>query len=344
MIFWDLRAHSVAAAASVAMLASAEVRAGASPIAVALEYSAVASCPEVNSFQAIVNERLGAEAFVENASTRVIVRITSRGQTFEGNMQWLDAKGNWAGERAFPAHSSDCSDLVRAMAFTLALQLQLSAVSSAPPSAATTVADDPPTTGTPSAVPPPPVRARPIADRRAPPSSGSEPPPSQPARPRFAVGAGTLFGFGMASRPVPFARIFGRVDWPYWSLELAAEVGLPTTTRRSDGAGFSSQEVLASVAGCGTLRMWSACLVAKAGEIRVSGMDIDVPASAAGPLLEMGFRAKATQRIYRTLYASAYGEGLVLPILWAVTLDRSVVWTSPRFAATIGFEVALRFE
>ena len=343
MKFWHPRAISTAAVLCSATLVPAELHAGTSPMAVVLEYSAGPGCPEVDYFKAIVSERLGADAFADNAPTRVIVRVASRGQAFDGNMEWLDAKGNWAGDRTYPAHSSDCEDLVRAMAFTLVLQLQLSAVASAPPNASALAAESKPATVAQSSPPPPPAPDRRVVERREPAQQVNKPPTGHQAHPSLAVGAGTLLGFGMSSSVVPFARVFGSVAWPHFSLELATELSLPTTIRRSDGAGFSRQEVLASAAACGVLHVWSACLLAKAGEIRVTGRDIDVPASAAGPILETGLRASATQRVYRSAFVSAYAEGLVLPILWTVTLDQSVVWTSPRFAGTIGLDVAVRF-
>jgi hypothetical protein len=65
---------------------------------------------------------------------------------------------------------------------------------------------------------------------------------------------------------------------------------------------------------------------------------------AAGPLVETGLRVSATQPIYRGAYVSAYVEGLFSPLSWGVTLDHSVVWTSPHFAEAIGLDVGLRFE
>jgi hypothetical protein len=338
-----LRARAVAAVMCVGLLLPSEGRAATGQVTVSLEYSAVPDCPDVSYFKAIVVERLGADAFAETAPKRVLVQITSRDQTFEGRMEWLDAEGNWAGDRTFPARSSDCEDLVRAMAFTLALQIQFSALSSAPPSTSTPSAETKRASQTPSSPPAPPVRNTPAIDQHKPPAQASEPTPSARLRPVFAVGAGALVGFGMSSSAVPIARIFGSVARAHWSLELAAEASLPTTIRRADRAGFSHQEVLASVAGCGTLQAWSACLLAKAGEIWITGKDIDVPSSARGPILETGVRVSATQRIFRRVYASAHADFLVLPINWQVTLDHTVVWTSPRFAETIGLDVALRF-
>ena len=339
-----LGAHAFAAGMCAGMLLPIEGRAATGQVTVALEYSAVPDCPDVSYFKAIVVDRLGADAFAESAPKRVLVQITSRDRTFEGRMEWLDAEGNWAGERTFPARSSDCEDLVRAMAFTLVLQIQLSALSSASPSTSTPPVQTAQTSQAPASLPAPPVRNSPDIDQRKPPIEVSEPTPNARHHPVFTVGAGALIGFGTSPSAVPMVRVFGSVARAHWSLELATEASLPTTIRRADGAGFSHQEVLASVAGCGTLQAWSACLLTKAGEIWISGRDIDVPASARGPILETGVRASGTQHIYRHAYASAHADFLVLPINWQVTLDRSVVWTSPRFAQTIGLDIALRFE
>jgi hypothetical protein len=337
-------AHLAAVAMFIAWLAPAGARADANHGTVTLEYSAVTGCPEVGYFKNIVVDRLGSDAFAEVAPKRVVVRITLHGRTYEGNMEWLDANGNWAGDRTFPAQSTDCDDLVRAMAFTLALQLQLSAMAETPPSTGKTDTETKPSVGTTPAAPPPPQRVRPAIDPRKPPAQAGESPASVRSRPLLAVGAGALIGFGMSSSAVPFARIFGSIAWPHWSLEFATEASLPSTIRRADGAGFSREELLAAVAGCGTLQAWSACLIAKAGEIRITGKNIDVPNSAAGPVLETGLRARATQRIFQNVAVSAYVEALALPILWSVTLDDNVLWTSPRFAETTGFDVSLRFE
>lgn len=335
MMCWHPSALAVAAAMGVVLLGPGEGHAATGAAAVTLEYSAVSGCPDAGRFRATVVNRLGYEVFTENAPSRVLVRIISRGQTFEGRMEWRDTEGNWAGDRTFPALSSDCGDLARAMAFTLALQLQLSAFPNAPDGP--TPAETEPTTKAPPSRPAAPAQARPSVPV-------AEPMPRSGPGPLLALGAGTLIGFGMSSSAVPFARILGSVAWPHWSLSVATEASLPTTIRRADGAGFSHHELLASVAGCGNLESLSACLLVKAGRIWATGKDIDDPASPNGPLLQTGLRAGATLGVLPRTYISASAEVLVVPILWSVTLDRSVVWTSPRFAGTLGLDLVFRFE
>ncbi len=333
---------AVAAAMGIVALAPAKGHAEPDSVAICLEYSAASGCPAPDLFKTTVENRLGYDVFAEDAPSRVLVLITSDGQAFAGTMEWRDPQGNWAGDRTFPTNSSDCEDLVRAMAFTLALQVLLTDVPGSPPGTSTkTVKNEPkPPTS-------PPVRPAGDKPTAKPPKSSTqeaEPPPSRRPRPVPALGAGTLVGFGMSSGLIPFARASGGVEWPRWSLVLAFEASFPTTIQRQDGAGFSHQQVLASLTGCRSLDPWSLCAVVKAGEVSVAGEDIDDPALATGPMLETGLRAGATLRVSRRLELSASGEALVLPILWSVTLDDSTVWTSPRLAGTLGLDLMVRFE
>jgi hypothetical protein len=156
------------------------------------------------------------------------------------------------------------------MAFALALQIQFSARASAYPgsemTAVPTEAGNTLETST-STIPAPLANTPTSNVREAPPALKKEPTsPYRAPRPTLNIGAGGLLGFGLSSSAVPFGRAFGSVEWQTSSLELAAEMAWPTTTRREDGAGFSQQLLLVGVAGCGDVQRWSACLLAKAGE------------------------------------------------------------------------------
>ena len=310
--------------------------------AVTLEYAAASSCPDPALFKAIVTDRLGRDVFADDAPTPVLVRISGREETFEGVMEWRDPAGNWAGDRMFPASSADCEDLVRAMAFALALRLQLLAVASAPPSSGITAPTPAPSGADSSPSPPPPSDVSTLPAGASP--DAAPPPLRARSRPRLVLGAGTRLGFGMSSRVLPFGRLFGGVDWPHGSLSLGAEASAPATLRRADGAGFSHRQLLASAAGCGVLESFSTCLVVKAGEIWILGEDVDDPEAASGPLVELGLRVGVTRRLHRQLYLAAHSEVLGVPTIWSVTLDRSVVYTSPRLAGTLGCDLVLRFE
>jgi hypothetical protein len=309
------------------------------PLTVTLDYSAAPECPAEADFKSIVAGRLGYDAFREGESDRVLVEITPRSPAYEGRIEWRNAEGRWQGDRSFPSRSNDCNELARAMAFALALQIQFSAIDSASPDQQPTL--PPPESGKTTETPAPtPV---PRVQESAPAVPEKTALPTARPRPTVQIGAGALLGHGLDSEALPIARIFGGLAWRYLSLELAAEVGWPTTTRRADGAGFSQQLLLGGVAGCGTLRSWSACLVAKAGAIRIVGKDIDLPAGRSGPILETGLRLDFTQPLGRRIYLALRAEGLLNVTRWIVTLDQLPVWTAPCLAETIALDFGIRF-
>jgi hypothetical protein len=336
-----------AAAICLPRLAHGESHGGTGPLAVALDYVAVPECPDVTDFKATVNGRLGYDGFREGAPDRVLVSVAPGGLAFEGRIEWRNAAGEWAGDRTFPSRSNDCRDLARAMAFALALQIQLLATSKAPADSGAGTEAESGKTAQASSLPPssPPASPTPASEQ------GSVPAPKEIAEsahrgtgPALAIGAGALAGWGLASGVVPFGRVSGGVVWPNASVELAAEVGWPTITRRADGAGFSQQHLLLSFAGCGALQPFLACLIGKGGEIRIAGKDVDAPNSPAGAILEAGLRLAATESLGRHVYLTAHVEGLVNLTVWRVTLDQNVVWTSPRFAETVGLDLGLRLH
>jgi len=346
-----VRAMSCLACAAVGVcmptLAQGQGQADAGGSALALEYSAAPGCPDVNDFKAIVVGRLGYDVFRGDARDRVLVDIASRGSAFEGHIERRNAEGGWAGDRTFPSRSDDCGELGRAMAFALALQIQLSATAGASPGATKSAAAT--ETRTPSetlaASIPVPLAATPTSNAQgeAPALTKDTSSPHLSRRPTLAIGAGGLLGFGLSSKAVPSGRTFGSLAWQQSSVELAAEVAWPTTTRREDGAGFSQQLLLVGVAGCEALQRWSACLLAKAGEIRIVGKDVDNPRSLSGPILETGLRLAVLQHLGRRLYVAGRVEGIINVTRWRVTLDQNLVWTSDRFAATIGLDMGVRF-
>ena len=147
----------------------------------------------------------------------------------------------------------------------------------------------------------------------------------------------------MASSPLLLGRVFGGLDWPHVSIELAAEVSQPATTRRADGAGFLQQQLLLGLAGCAILTRWRACLIANAGAVRMAGEQVDLSTSATVPVVEVGARVVAVQRLGRRVFLSAHLDGLTVLSRWTATLDHVPVWTAPRFAGALGLDAGVRF-
>jgi len=337
-----------ACAVYVATLGLWAVRALAAPFTVSLDYDGGPGCPDVQDFEAIVRARLGYDPFAQAAPDHVFVRITPGVGAIDGHIEWRDSAGRWAGDQTLPVATKDCRHLVRALAAALAVQIQLlsttkdlNASTAAPMSTGS-----PPEASTERPVPRSPVARISSDEPTAPPAATLETGPSAPSvargpHPAWAMGAGTSVGFGMSPTPVLLGRVLGSLAWQHLSVELAAEASLPTTTRRSDGAGFSQQHLLASAAACAMLTPWRACLLAKGGEVRMTGQDIDLPTSAVVPLAEAGFRVGIVQHLGRGFFVDAHADGLVNVIRWTGTLDQVPVWTAPRMAAVVGIDLGI---
>jgi hypothetical protein len=345
----------------LAVLALSGSEADAAPLTVRLAYTAGPRCPDAAAFKAVVIARLGYDPFDESAPDQVLVRLEPRRGTIDGRIEWRRSTGAWAGEQTFPSVDTDCPRLVRAIGFALAVHIQflarMTAASrgSARAPAETGSAAEAPSADTakPPVAPPPPSRGSTVESSPAVESSPTvESSPAverAPARgPGLAVGTGPAVGFGMSSEPVLLARVFGVVGWQRVSIELAAVAGLPTMTRRADGAGVSQQHLLGSAAACATAAPaaageWSGCVVAMAGTVRMAGDRIDRPTSASLPIVEAGLRAGVRQGLGRRAFVSAHVDGLMNVTRWTATLDQVPVWTSSRFAATLGVEAGLLF-
>jgi uncharacterized membrane protein len=330
-----LGSFACAAALCVPRIAHGEGPAENPALAVALDYAAPGDCFDADDFKSIVIGRLGYEAFRDDAENHVHVRIAPHGRGFEGRIEWQNTEGKWIGERLLLSRNDSCLDLDRAMAFALALQIQLVAITQASPG------KSPPAQEKVEAGPPAPPVSPSVPSENV--TSASERRAAEPETgPAFAIGAGALLGLGLSSTAAPLGRLFASLQWTHLSLELAAEAAWRTTTRRDDGAGFSQQVLLGDVAGCGILASWQACLLGKVGQVRVAGENVDSPASPSGSVVETGLRLAVTQALGRHAFVAAQVEGLVNVMLWRVTLDQVPVWTSPRFAGSLGINVGFR--
>jgi hypothetical protein len=335
------------AAMVLALLGAGHVHAAGETLAVSIEYSALPSCPDVVDFRTIVSNRLGYDAFLPEAPDHVSVEVSTVNRTLEGRIEWRTVEGKWAGERKFPSRTGDCHELIRAMGFALALQIQFSAATGTRPGTEAPV--EPVENTEPKAETPAPPPAPP-----APPAKPEEPKPveapalpEQPAsddqteRLKYEVGAGGAVGFGMSSKATPLGRIFASLAWKKIVGEFAGEISWPTTTRREDGAGFGQQVILASLAGCRGWEHVSACLLVKGGLLRIAGQNIDVPAMPSGSIFQTGLRLGWTQPIAWRLFAAAHAAGLINLTQWTVNLDSYPVWSSPRLAGTIGLDIGV---
>ncbi|MET0792454.1 MAG: hypothetical protein ABW061_13115 [Polyangiaceae bacterium] len=277
------------------------------------------------------------------------MRIAPNASSLDGRIEWRDADGQWAGDQSFSMASGDCVRLTRTMALALAVQIQLLRDVRATPA----LHREQPTDATPAVKPAAEAPSvEPAEESTAPTTHGVErvlasqvPRASNSGAQRvFAMGAGPAVGFGMAPDPILLGRVFGLLAWPHASLQLAAEASLPSTIRRSDGAGVTEQLLLLSVAGCEAIERWSACLVLDAGSVSLAGQDIDRPTSTRLPFVDAGLRAGFSQPLGRRAFLNAHADGLTVLSRWTARLDDVPVWTTPRFAAAIGIDFGVQFR
>jgi len=312
-----------------ALAAFTEHAARAADVAANLEYRAEPACPAAREFESVVARHLGYSPFRDDAAERVVVQIEASARGLEGRLEWRKAAGALEGERTFPSRTGDCAELVRAMGFALAVQFQLLATAAEPAG---------------PAVPPPTPPAAPVVIASpGPPPASAAPGASTSSGPSLAAGAGASGGLGVSPEATVLGRVFGSATWSHAELELATEISVPSTTRRADGAGFSHQVFLASLAGCGVLSRVGACVVGKIGELRVTGDGVDTPATASGLVLQTGLRLAVTQMLGQRLFLLAHVDTVASLTRGVVTLDAMPVWTTPRVAASFGLDLALRF-
>lgn len=373
-----------AALSALAIVAAVSPRAArATEVTTRLDYGAAPGCPSADDLVAAVVGRLGYRPFRKDAPGRVIVRIEPDGKGLEGHIEWRDATGGWIGEQTLPSRTGNCPELVRAMGFALAVKFQLMATLAggpgggdlpvparaqppAPPASSSPVSAAPsPSPSTSASASSPPAEPVAAATLSAPTAASESTAAKQAPRehslpaamsnavtrssgtssgPSLVLGAGAAVAFAAAPSTVPLARLFGAVGWSHVVVELAGEISSSSTTHLKDGAGFTHRQVLGSLAGCGVVSSWGACVVAKVGQMRVAGQGVDVPAHPTGLLTQMGVRLTWTHMFSGRFEIAAHADGLALATKGDVTLDSMQVWETPRFTASVGFDVGVRFR
>jgi hypothetical protein len=310
------------------------------PLSVTLEYDALNTCPDAREFRAAVTKRLGRDPFVEGSPNRVLVLVSPAGDTLSGELVWRDNAGNSTGKQNFPSRTNHCAQVIAAIGFALAVQIQLLETEDEgglkPSSQGSPAAESTPST----AIIAPEL---PSVEREAPAVIVQRPTPHGRA-PMLSIGGGGAVDLNMSQQLVPAGRVFASLRWAVVAVELALEASAPVTTRRADGAGFSQWYSLSSAAGCGVFDPWSACAVVKGGFVHVTGREIDVPSGASAALVQSGLRLALSQRLGASASLSLRGEGLLNLTRWSVTLDHSPVWSAPRLACESGLDFAVLFR
>lgn len=328
------------------------------PTRVALSYAVDArgaECPDEVSLRALVTAQLGYDPFEPldaptapsaPARTRVSVRIASgpRGPgahtpraaaaPLEAALIWTDDRGRWRGERTIaPAagtpESRDCAALIRGVAFTLAVQLQLRE----PPHA--TEADA--TRTQPGPLAPPPTAFVEVEPGPEPRDSGA-----LPARWLLSVGPALALGLtpdASVQGRLTLTVLFGRL-----SFDLGVQAGLPSEKRVVDAAAFRALPWLIAAHACTGRTALSLCGVGKFGQLRVQGVGVDAPEADDGFLVQAGLAVVLRRELGPRMYVLALAEILGTLSRWSVLLNDAEVWSTSRVAGAAAVALGARFR
>lgn len=99
---------------------------------VILKYQSTGGCLDAAEFKASVVSRVGYDPFADGGTAAAVVHIRPGPGEAAGHIAWFDAAGQPLGQQSFPSTNRDCLELSRAVAFALALQIELFTVKSAP--------------------------------------------------------------------------------------------------------------------------------------------------------------------------------------------------------------------
>ncbi|HXJ20210.1 MAG TPA: hypothetical protein VMT03_08255 [Polyangia bacterium] len=310
----------------------------------------VGKCWDEGEFRQSVARRVGMDPFRDGADPLVSIHVGGNPHRVNGQIEWLKTDGTRLGESTFVAEDGDCVRVLSEMSFAVSLQIELlrphgsasagsgaapppAAAGAAPPSAAVSPTATPGAAG--RAPEPAPASARIEAEHAS---------PEPPARWPMWLGVGPSLAWGTSPSPSASVRLFLGIRRNAVSTEVGVEASYPSTAVQWDGTGFRQTLIDASAAVCGHRRGLSACLLGKAGQVRVLGLGVDAPRSPTGVVAQAGVRVAATLQLGVRWFATARLDALGLLTPYTVDLNRTGVWQMPWVGILAGVDVAARFR
>jgi hypothetical protein len=287
-------------------------------------------CWEEQEFRQVVARAVGYDPFREGAPLAVEVQVSGSASLIDGRVEWKSAKGASMGERRFLAKDGDCAKLLTEMGFAVGLQIDLLRPA---PSSADAASGDAPTT---SPAPAPSSATTPH----------QSPTPTEVAsnRLRMWLGAGPALSWGAAPAFAGQGRVFFGARRADLAFELGFVGSLPVVDRQPDGSGFRLHTLSLGGALCEHRGMFSACLLGRAGTLRVAGLDVDQPRSPSAFLAHTGARLAASWALSDSWFLQSQIEALGLLTPRTVTLQHAQVWNMPTLSLSAGIDLAARFR
>jgi hypothetical protein len=204
--------------------------------------SEVPACPDAQTLERAVAERLGRNPFTPDARRTLAVKFSGQAGAFRADLKVIEENGTPKGQRTLTSTAQDCSELAGSVALAMALIIDPLLVTRPPAQSPDEGLPQPPppppdTPNEPPLPPPPPPQAE-VQTQQSPP-----PKPAEPPRPySVLVGAGlaaTLFQV-----PTPSASLGGWVSFEgaSFAVGLRLEAGAPA------GQAYGTSTVMMMVA------------------------------------------------------------------------------------------------
>ncbi len=327
---------------------------------VSLDYEVEGSaerCWDEPAFRRAVAKSVGYDPFRSEAALSVDVHVDASAALVDGRVEWRNAEGASMGERRFRAKDGDCTTLLTEMSFAVGLQIELlrprqkGSTTASPALVPGTTTPSTSTSSSPTPAPPPkkPPSEQPSASTSADgataerdlSASGSS---ASAEDWRFWVGLGPSVAFGAAPSVTGHGRLFvGARRWQL-SLELGAEGTIEVTEREPDGTGFTERLIGGSATACGHVRLLVGCAIVKAGQLRISGIDVNEPLSPTALVLQAGIRLGAQWELSEVWFLTPHVDALALLTPRAIALNEATVWDMPPLSVLAGIDVGGRFR
>jgi hypothetical protein len=287
-------------------------------------------CPSEATFRNWVREHVGYDPFRAGAPHRILAHARPEGEESVGAVSWHLGSAA-VGEREL--RGRECHDVVRAMAFAVAIQVQLYSDQELAEKSDERGASTP-------------------SDAASTPASASPAPQTaefQTAEPRGTLRpiswlATTGVGVGVRLRSDPFTtmegRMFGGLSHDTVGGELAVGGAVPKRWGARHGAGFDYWSLWSSVAVCLLPRPLAGCATGRLERLEARGTGVDVSRTASAWLVEVGpriaFLAPLSPRWQVNLYIEA--RAVLSPA--RIVLDDTQVWKSPTWSLMFGADLA----
>jgi hypothetical protein len=294
------------------------------------------ACPDADALREAVGTQLGYDPFHADGARDVRVRLRRRTPGMAVDVEMLEG-GRSLGVRHIESPSSDCAELTRTLALTIAIGIDPVRAAQAQPSATPESAASAPG-ATPASEPARPRIEPPRGDHDGAPDAPSDP---SSRRARAYATAAMLGAIGAEPAPSLGGSIGARFVWPIASFGVEARGDLPSSVDIPHGRVTAWRWTIATLL-CGRREPLFACVLGAAGAVQGSGAGVDAPRSDATAFVSAGLRAGVELPITSAIALAPYLEAEAPLVRTTLVLDGVDAWRTPPVAGSLGMTVSAR--